>query len=462
MNTTLSALNYFRELSRIPRIPLHEEKARNWIISWAQERWWEYQTDTIGNLLVIAPGDQAKTLCLQAHLDMVCVAEGNHNFHAQGVTIKEKEGIMTAHKTSLWADNGIGVATMMALAEIANRPTLELLFTIGEEVWLVGAQNITLPITASEAINLDWSDSETIGTGCGGTLLVQWERTLNTLSSETHTQKDALFCIRLFGMQWGHSGEDIRHYRGNALIEILKVIQELPSITHIGEIIGGEADNAIPHSAKVIVSYSGHPNLLRNELSHLQKLLRTKYKHDTISLSVEQIDTDIPLYERALLLPIISEILDVWTGVQVWWKANTPLSSWNLGILSLKKKILSLHYFLRTNIEDGIEPMKNDIINWLSDTTWTLSHESPPWCSHLTSSLLRDIQETFVDEEEIPLPLITTHATVEAGLLSKKYPQTEWVSVGATISDMHTTRESLRIKDFEEFVEKLERLITRT
>ncbi len=104
---------------------------------------------------------------------MVCVSDGRYNFETQGITVIEKEGKIHANKTSLGADNGIGIATMMALTDTANRPTLELLFTMGEEVGLVGAQHIELPLHAPYAINIDWSDSNTIGIGCGGTLLMQ-------------------------------------------------------------------------------------------------------------------------------------------------------------------------------------------------------------------------------------------------------------------------------------------------
>jgi dipeptidase D len=101
MNLYQSTLDYFRELSRIPRMPLHEEKIRTWISQWAEEKGWSHTADTIGNLLVIAPGDQEKKLCLQAHMDMVCATDGRHNFGSQGIVIVEKEGNITAQKTTL-------------------------------------------------------------------------------------------------------------------------------------------------------------------------------------------------------------------------------------------------------------------------------------------------------------------------------------------------------------------------
>lgn len=103
--------------------------------------------------------------------------------------------------------------------------------------------------------------------------------------------------------------------------------------------------------------------------------------------------------------------------------------------------------------------MKNDIIAGLPETTWTLSHESPPWICASETPLLSKIQEIFCRDNE-PIPTLTTHAAVEAGLLSKKYPQTQWLSVGATIHDMHTTKESITTKDLEAFTERMEKFIS--
>ncbi len=103
--------------------------------------------------------------------------------------------------------------------------------------------------------------------------------------------------------------------------------------------------------------------------------------------------------------------------------------------------------------------MKNDIIAGLPETTWTLSHESPPWICASETPLLSKIQEIFFRDNE-PIPALTTHAAVEAGLLSKKYPQTQWLSVGATIHDMHTTKESITTKDLEAFTERMEKFIS--
>lgn len=459
MNLYQTTLVYFRELSHLPRMPLHEDAVRSWIIVWAEKKWWNYEKDTIGNLLVIASGNKEKSICLQWHMDMVCVSVWHHNFMTQGVMVIEKDGKLKAQKTTLWADNGIAVATMMALADTEDRPTLELVFTIGEEVGLVGAHNITLPIQAPLALNLDWCDSNSIGIGCGSTLLMHGTREILQWWGDKKEDQENIFEVILSGMQWGHSGMDIRYYRGNALIEILKIIEDLSGIKYVWEINGGDADNAIPRNSKSIVSYSGHPNLFRNQLGHIQKILRTKYKNESITIMANDYAKPVTLYWRVEVLPILSDIIEAGTGVQTWWGHNTPLSSWNLGLLTMKQGKIMTSYFLRSNLIDGIEPMKTNLTTSLPETEWTMSQDTPVWLSDTASPFVTTIQEVFRDIDDEPLPAITIHATVEAGMLAQKYPQTQWVSIGATIHHMHTTEEYIETKDFEKFVERMEALI---
>lgn len=456
MDTYSRALNYFSELSTIPRQSWSEEWSRNWIIKWAENKWWKSHIDDCGNLLVIAPGNKEDILCLQSHLDMVCVSKWYHDFINQGIAIIEENGKLTAKNTSLGADNGIGVSTMMALAELTDRPTLELLFTVEEEIGCVGAAGISLSLNSKEAINLDWSDSSTIGVGCGGTLLLTGSRELSVFPTEI---AEWCFILSLHGMQGWHSWEDIRHYRGNAIIELLTLIKNNSWITHINDIIGWEADNAIPHRCVVTISYNGHPNLLKNELGHIQKLLRIKYKQESITIEVQEKNTITKLYKKEDILRALEEIVERWTGVQKWWEKNTPLSSWNLWKISLKNSELNTTYFLRSNITWGIEEMEKEIL-WDVNTLWQATHRSPPWTQDVSCELVKKINTVFVNTEMWPLPTKIAHATVECGLLAQKYPEITWISVWATVHNMHTIKEYIEVKDFAEFVEKLERYIS--
>jgi di/tripeptidase len=125
----------------------------------------------------------------------------------------------------------------------------------------------------------------------------------------------------------------------------------------------------------------------------------------------------------------------------------------------MKQGKITTSYFLRSNLIDGIEPMKSELVTALPETEWTMSQDTPVWLSDATSPFVVNIQEVFRDADDEPLPAVTTHAAVEVGMLAQKYPQTQWVSVGATVHNMHTTEEYIEIKDFEKFVERMETLI---
>lgn len=453
---------YFQKLSLLPRQSRHEHDVRNWLISWAKSHHWKYQEDTIGNLLIRATSEEQGILGLQSHMDMVCVSEDPHDWAIEWVTLIEKDGVLTGKKTTLGADNGIGVAAMMALAELKNRPTLELFFTMGEEIGLIGAHHIDLPLTAPYALNLDWCHSETIGIGCGGTLLMEGSHQVK----KTQPINWDIYELKITDMRGGHSGVDIKDARGNALVELAKIITEKDEIVGIAEVHGGDADNAIPRSARAIIQVNGNGVELENWVKEKTTYLREKTKTETLNILLEKVEHLWDFYEKS----IFAEFTTLGSGVQIWSDdTNTPLSSWNLGKMKLVEGSLTWCYFLRTNIVGGIEPMKNKILdtfnrldqlNGWNILNWSLSHEWPVWLADANSPFVRWILESIKSYNGKSIPAITMHATMEAGTLAEKFPNTEWVSIGASCHDMHTIREHIYLTDLEEFCGRLEKIIT--
>lgn len=367
--------HYFRTLSTIPRPSRHEGPVREWITGWARSHDWPSRQDTIGNLLVTAPGKKSSLVCLQAHMDMVCVCEKEGcDFLRQGIEILDDGNVIRANGTTLGADNGIGIATMMALAESDDRPTLELLFTMGEEIGLIGAYHIELPLRAPLALNLDWCDSDTIGIGCGGTLLMEAELRM----PEAACAGKALE-ISLAGMPGGHSGMQIQEHRGNAIIELCRIIADAPDIRCIADMHGGDADNALPRSARATICLDGPAGAWEVWLKERTLKLRQHFNNDDISLTVQEAQTSqAQWYEKDICVALAR--LD--SGVQVFHPdTREALSSWNLGRIALADGAMRWCYFLRTNIVSGIEPMKQKILSGLNkysrnnQITFAYSHE---------------------------------------------------------------------------------------
>lgn len=459
MSLYKKALRYFLELSEIPRRSHEEKRVKKWLTSWAKENDWEYEDDEAGNLLIKAPGSTTETLCLQGHMDMVCVAQESHDWSEEGVKIVEKDGILWWDKTTLGADNGIGVAAMMAIAEMKERPSLELLFTMGEEVGLIGAHDLDLEISANYGINLDWCDSKSIGIGCGGTLLITCR-----YEPKKTTKKGKTIKIRVSGLTGGHSGIDINKWQWNALIELMKILHERDDIIGITDIKWGDADNAIPRSARAIALYNGNIEELESWLEKREKLLQKKFDNEDIGLSAKIIDEE---YDAHYQKDILTSLYRVGSGVQVSDTKDSPLSSWNLGKLRLKEGKMKWAYFLRTNTLGGIAPMKRKITDTfakfpqskLHALSYELDHETPVWYADPENEFIQNIAETVSGKKWPQVPTVVTHATVEVGILADKYPGTQWLSMGATCHNMHTTREHIYLADLEEFCERLERII---
>ncbi len=459
MSLYKKALRYFLELSEIPRRSHEEKRVKKWLTSWAKENDWEHEDDEAGNLLIKAPGSTTETLCLQGHMDMVCVAQESHDWSEEGVKIVEKDGILWWDKTTLGADNGIGVAAMMAIAEMKERPSLELLFTMGEEVGLIGAHDLDLEISANYGINLDWCDSKSIGIGCGGTLLITCR-----YEPKKTTKKGKTIKIRVSGLTGGHSGIDINKWQWNALIELMKILHERDDIIGITDIKWGDADNAIPRSARAIALYNGDIEELESWLEKREKLLQKKFDNEDIGLSAKIIDEE---YDAHYQKDILTSLYRVGSGVQVSDTNHSPLSSWNLGKLRLKEGKMKWAYFLRTNTLGGIAPMKRKITDTfakfpqskLHTISYELDHETPVWYADPENEFIQNIAETVSGKKWPLVPTVVTHATVEVGILADKYPGTQWLSMGATCHNMHTTREHIYLADLEEFCERLERVI---
>lgn len=446
--------SYFKELSLIPRKSHHEEKVRKWLISWAKSHNWEYEEDKIWNLLVIAESKNPEKLCLQAHTDMVCVSREPHDWGNEGVTVIEEDGILKGNGTTLGADNGIGVAVMMALAELEERPILELLFTMGEEVGLIGAHHLELPITAPYAINLDWCHSESIGIWCGGTLLMEWSYAVQRTKDKGQTS--GMYSIKISGMRWGHSGVDIDENRWNALIELAQLLAEREDIHGISEIHGGDADNAIPRSAHAKVLFGWDKEELHNWIQEKTLTIQEKTQNTKVEITIEETEHSGDFYEKH----VFHSISELGSGVEILGDDGVARSSWNLGKMKLTDERLEWCYFVRTNIPWGIDPMKNKIQSAFDELNWSLSHESPVWLADADSPFVRKIQESMESVNGKKVPTMVTHATVEVGTLAEKYPDTEWISIGATCHDMHTTREHIYLSDLEEFCERMEKIIT--
>ena len=257
--------SHFATLCATPRASKKEAVLRDSLLEWALARGLAAAVDVAGNLIVrkaaSAGAESRPGIVLQAHLDMVCQknTDSGHDFSRDPVVPVLRDGWLGAEKTTLGADNGIGVALILAALEDENlvHGPLEALLTVDEEAGMGGARGLEAGVLQGRLmLNLDTEEWGEFYLGCAGGLDVNVER---GSVAEPLPAGFEVFRIALRGLRGGHSGVDIHEERGNAIKLLVRVLRELEEVTPVRlvDLVGGSARNALPREAVATVAVPG-------------------------------------------------------------------------------------------------------------------------------------------------------------------------------------------------------------
>ena len=299
-NLKPSALwNRFADLNEIPRPSKHEEAVCAWLMQWAKDHNLEVWQDDVKNVFMKKPAtpgmEDRQTVVLQSHVDMVCQKNNDteFDFMTEGIKMYVDGDWVRAEGTTLGADNGIGVATILATLESSDipHPTLEALFTIDEETGMTGALGLKSGhLEATILLNLDTEDDDEISIGCAGGV--------DITSSGTYEPEDTIkdntigLKITVKGGNGGHSGMDIHKGIANANKLMNRVLLEAQESVdfRVSEIHGGGLRNAIPREANaLIVVYKNDISSITSALEATAADLRAEYATTDPNLNVEKV-----------------------------------------------------------------------------------------------------------------------------------------------------------------------------
>ena len=255
---------HFEAISKIPRCSKHEEKIREYVVTFAKEHNLDYKEDKTGNIVITKPAtlgmEKKPTVILQGHMDMVCEknSDVNFDFSKDAINLVVKGDVLTADGTTLGADNGIGVATSLAILEdtMIKHGKIEALFTVDEETGLTGAFALESDmLTGRIMLNLDSEDWGVITVGCagGGDSEVDLPIALIPINGDAETMT-----IKVAGLRGEHSGVDAHEQRGNAIKILSRMLWKASKKYDfsLSSIQGGDKHNAIPREAHATVSLS--------------------------------------------------------------------------------------------------------------------------------------------------------------------------------------------------------------
>ncbi len=463
----------FGELTQIARPSKQEKAVREHVLGWAAEHGFETAVDDEGNVVVHVPASDgrltAPTVVLQAHLDMVCERDPDSPYDPREgrINVVRKGDWVIAEGTTLGADNGIGVAAALAVAEdleIAHGP-LELLFTVSEEQGLDGAKSLDPSLVSGRLLlNLDGTSDKAITIGCAGS----WH-TFSRLQldlepvAENYTWREVV----VSGARGGHSGGDIARGRANAIKVLGRVLargyEAIPFRLALLE--GGVSRNALPREARAVVALAGGVEVDFREAA--ERELGSVREQHAVSDAGLTLAIGVAAVLTAATESTTSRVLDLLATIPSGVVAMSPdlpgtvETSTSLNVAGTEEAVLTLASMTRSanapgleNVVDGIEAAAR-----LAGAEVEILKSYPPWRPDLDSRLLGVARTTFERLFGIAPSLEVVHGGLECAVIGGKLPGVEMISLGPEIVGPHAPGERLSISGTQRFYRLLGALL---
>jgi dipeptidase D len=465
---------HFDEIRKIPHCSKHEEKIRKYIIDFAKQHQLDMKTDKPGNVVIFKKAtqgmEQKPLVILQSHMDMVCEKNSDvkHDFTKDPIQLKREGDVLTADGTTLGADDGIGVATSLAILEdtTLKHGPIEALFTVDEETGLTGAFALGSDmLTGRIMLNIDSEDFGVITVGCAGGGDSKITLPLNTINSKNKVHS---MILKVSGLRGGHSGVDAHEQRGNA-IKILARLLWKATQTHdfsLSDIKGGDKHNAIPREAYATVSLvpTEKDKFIATVKSEAQAVLEEIKPIDpNLTVDFETINTPEKIFDQQSKETLINLLHSLPHGVDTWSYDIPDLveTSTNLATVKIDNTKAFIGLSSRSSIMSALQDFRDRIraTAELSGATVTEETPYPGWKPNLDSKLLKLSKQTFKDlfHEEPKVEAI--HAGLECGIIGEKFPGMDMISIGPTIKYPHSPEEQVLISTVEKYYKYVLKLL---
>ncbi|PJG82514.1 aminoacyl-histidine dipeptidase [Caviibacterium pharyngocola] len=450
---------WFDQICAIPHPSYHEEKLAEFILQWAKNKGFFAERDETGNILIRKPAsvgmENRKSVVLQAHLDMVPQAneDTRHDFSVDPILPYIDGEWVTAKGTTLGADNGIGMASALAVLDSQDiaHPELEVLLTMTEEQGMEGALGLRADWVQSKImINTDTEENGEIYIGCAGGENADLALSINT----TPNTFEHCRLLSLKGLRGGHSGCDIHTGRANAIKTLVRFLAQLKASDvefALSDIRGGSVRNAIPREAFATLCFNGDPNALQSAVQNFDVLLQEELalSEPSLSLFLQPCDKPTEVFEQSSSDAVINLFNLVPNGVirnsdVINGVVETSLS---IGVLKTENNTVRGTILLRSLIESGrryVESLLQSLAD-LAEAKVTFSGDYPGWVPQRDSEILQLTEKVYGNILGYAPEIKVIHAGLECGLLKKIYPNLDVVSIGPTIRNAHSPDEKVHI-----------------
>lgn len=452
-----AVFKYFEEICAIPHGSYHTDAISLYLEDFAKEHSLKYRRDESNNVVIFKPAtpgyESAPPVMIQGHMDMVCekLPGCTKNMEEEGLELFIDGDTIGARGTTLGGDDGIAVAMGLAILDADDIPhgPLECLFTVDEEVGMIGARALDASdLKAQCLLNIDSEADKVLTVSCAGST-----RAVSSFEVKREEFHGTVAEIKIEGLIGGHSGEEIHKGRANANILLGRALFAVSKVCKMRVISlqGGAKDNAIPCNAYATVSVSDF-KAAENCLSELQEMLRTEYRtaDSNISVSFVQVKSEEIPFNENLSRRITAFLFCVPNGVQMMSMEvpNLVQTSLNLGRLFMENNNIIASFMVRSSVnsqkDEVTEKLRSltEILGGSFDvpvsySAWEYKPDSP-----LRDTMVEAFREVYGEEPKIE----ALHAGLECGILLGKMPWLDCISFGPDLTDIHTPRERLHIR----------------
>lgn len=452
--------HWFSELNKIPRCSGNEKEVSDFLKKFAEDRNLEVIQDEALNVIIKKKGSEgyenSKPVIIQGHMDMVCVKEedSDHDFEKDPITMKVEGDFLTAEKTTLGGDDGIAVAYGLAVLDgDYKHPPLEVLITTSEETTMEGAAAIKEGMLSGKyLLNIDSEEEGIFLVSCAGGSTIE---TKFEIKREKEKFDGEELEITVSGLLGGHSGMEIIKQRQNANVVLFRILNQLQKVTdlRLSEVSGGVKHNAIPSNAKAKLVVKDFEKA-KAKIEEMTALLKSESEITDPDLTIEVIETTV---EYTFTKPLTEEIIDYMTlvpdGVISMSQSIEGLvqTSLNNAVIYESEGNLIVETSIRSSSESEMDKVYETLKTAAKRTKAKIeqSNKYPAW-EFEQNSPLRDLSLKVYEElfgKEATYDAV--HAGLECGMFKKVLKDTDMISFGPNMFDVHTPKERISIESTE-------------
>lgn len=459
-----NVFSFFEEICSIPHGSGNTKEISDYCVRFAKERSLRFRQDDSNNVIIWKDGtigyEKSAPVMLQGHLDMVCVQDPDCriDMEREGLQLQVQGTEITAKGTSLGGDDGIAIAMALAIldAEDIPHPPLEAVFTVDEEIGMLGASALDCADLQSRImLNLDSEEEGYLLVSCAGGVTAQAHMPVQ--------YEEDCGCrgeIVVTGLLGGHSGMEIDKGRGNACQILGRVLYQISTIcdVRLQRLDGGVKDNAIPREARACICLKAHQvDRCVEEIEKIKEELRHEYALTDAGLDLQM--SFAPEEENVSVMTgqseqrVVAALMNLPGGIQKMSFSMKGIvqTSLNLGIMETKDNEVSFSFSVRSSVESEKQALVQQItcLTKILGGTVSCQGDYPAW-EYRQNSPLRELMVQIYKEKYDREPVVQSmHAGVECGIFAGHLPGLDCVSYGPDMKDIHTPKESMNAQSVE-------------